>query len=70
MTVKASVDQGKTWGHGVSIWTGPSGYSQLVSLGANGVGLLFEAGHTTTYETISYVTVPQDFLRGLALIQS
>lgn len=58
MAVKASVDGGASWDRGVSIWDGPSAYSQLVSLGVNGVGLLFEAGFKSPYETISYVAVP------------
>jgi hypothetical protein len=32
MTVKSSRDEGKTWSGGVSVWKGPSGYSQLVPL--------------------------------------
>ena len=40
-------------------WAGPSGYSQLVSLGSkDNVGLLWEAGVKGTYETISFKTVP------------
>ena len=58
MTVKQSKDKGGSWSEGVSVWKGPSGYSQLVSLGQEGVvGLLFEAGAKGTYETISFVAV-------------
>ena len=33
MAVKISHDQGKSWPGGVPVWSGPSAYSQLVSLG-------------------------------------
>lgn len=55
VTVKTSTDQGGSWDTGVLAWSGPSGYSQLVSLGdPKTVGLLFEAGAKSTYETISF----------------
>ena len=55
VTVKTSTDQGGSWDAGVLAWAGPSGYSQLVSLGdRKTVGLLFEAGAKSTYETISF----------------
>lgn len=55
VSVKSSLDQGHTWNSGVLAWAGPSGYSQLVSLGdPHTVGLLFEAGEKSTYETISF----------------
>ena len=58
MAVKISKDQGKTWPGGVSVWAGPSAYSQLVSLGeAANVGVLFEAGAKQAYETISFAVV-------------
>lgn len=58
MAVKSSVDQGTTWSSGVSVWTGPSAYSQLVGLDKGSkLGLLFEAGDKSAYETISWVVV-------------
>ena len=58
MTVKSTHTQGSTWSTGVQVWKGPSAYSQLVSLGTTDtVGLLFEAGVKTAYETISFVEV-------------
>jgi sialidase-1 len=50
--------QGKSWPDGVPVWSGPSAYSQLVSLGDDStVGVLFEAGSKMAYETISFATV-------------
>lgn len=60
MTVKTSTDQGGHWNKGVLVWSGPSAYSQLVPLGSSTsarLGLLFEAGVKSAYETISFVTV-------------
>ena len=49
---------GKSWSEGVLVWSGPSAYSQLVSLGdAKTVGILWEAGLTGAYETISFKKV-------------
>jgi sialidase-1 len=58
VTVKSSSNQGATWSQGTLVWSGPSGYSQLVSLGdPKTVGILLEAGRKTTYETISFAVV-------------
>mmetsp|Transcript_682 Transcript_682/g.1382 ORF Transcript_682/g.1382 Transcript_682/m.1382 type:complete len:395 (-) Transcript_682:100-1284(-) len=57
MTVKSSHDQGHHWSSGIQVWSGPSAYSQLVPLGNNQVGVLFEAGVHASYETISFVVV-------------
>ena len=58
VTVKSSVDGGVHWSNGKLVCEGPSGYSQLVSLGkATTVGILLEAGKKSTYETISFAEV-------------
>jgi sialidase-1 len=58
VTVKSSLTQGATWSQGTLVWQGPSGYSQLVSLGdSKTVGILLEAGRKSTYETISFAVV-------------
>lgn len=56
MTIKRSVDQGRSWSTGTLIHKGPSGYSQLVPMGDKNLGLLFECGTRSTYDTISFVT--------------
>ena len=52
-------ENGTTWRRSTLVWAGPSGYSQLVSLGSDpkAVGILLEAGAETTYETISFAVV-------------
>ncbi len=58
LTLMLLVVQGKTWPDGVSVWSGPSAYSQLVSLGDDStIGVLFEAGSKMAYETISFAEV-------------
>ena len=58
VTVKTSTDEGATWSQGSLVWAGPSGYSQLVSVGdPKTVGILLEAGRKSTYETISFAVV-------------
>jgi sialidase-1 len=60
MTVKRSTDQGQSWDSGVLVWEGPSGYSQLVSVGVQGtVGLFFESSATNFGKeyVLSYVNV-------------
>mmetsp|Transcript_22604 Transcript_22604/g.51725 ORF Transcript_22604/g.51725 Transcript_22604/m.51725 type:complete len:387 (+) Transcript_22604:59-1219(+) len=57
MTVKSSHDQGKTWSAGRLVWQKASAYSQLVPLGDDKLGLLFEAGVTNPSDTISFVLV-------------
>ena len=49
-------ENGTTWRRGTLVWAGPSGYSQLVSLGSDPKAVL-EAGAETTYETISFAVV-------------
>ena len=63
MTVQRSLDGGSTWDHGILVWPGPSGYSQLVPLRSGDIGLLFEAGDTRCHawhfaQTIQYVRLP------------
>ena len=54
----SGLGQGKSWDDGVPVWSGPSAYSQLVSLGDDStVGVLFEAGSKMAYETISFAQV-------------
>ena len=64
MNIKRSTDMGQTWSKGISVWDGPSAYSQLVALGGNGhsngtalLGLLFESGHKSSNEALSFVAV-------------
>jgi len=63
MNVKHSTDMGRTWSKGLSVWPGPSGYSQLVGLAFNAnkrtaaLGLLFESGRKSSNDAISFVAL-------------
>eukprot|EP01047_Picozoa_sp_COSAG01_P018720 COSAG01_NODE_1020_length_12097_cov_3.014919_12_plen_590_part_00 len=56
MAIKKSVD-GKTWLPLADVWQGPSAYSQLVALGEQRLGLLFEAGASNPYDQIVWTSV-------------
>ena len=60
MTVKITKDSARTWDVYRHIYSGPSGYSQLVQLNKTHMGLLFECGldsdPKTFKQTISFVT--------------
>jgi sialidase-1 len=60
MTVKITKDAANTWNIYRQIYSGPSGYSQLVQLNKTHMGLLFECGlesdPKTFKQTISFVT--------------
>jgi sialidase-1 len=57
MTVKVSNDNGRTWRVLRVVHPGPSAYSNLVDLGGNRAGLLYERGGTNPYESIVWTTV-------------
>ena len=58
MTLRASHDKGKTWPESKVIWEGPSGYSSLVPMRGEVIGLLFERGVKNFREEISFLTIP------------
>jgi sialidase-1 len=57
MTVKVSEDGGRTWQVLRTVHAGPSAYSNLVDLGRNRVGLLYECGDRNPYESIAWTTI-------------
>ncbi|MFA6245116.1 MAG: exo-alpha-sialidase [Candidatus Hydrogenedentales bacterium] len=57
LTVRASIDGGKTWTEGVVLRAGPSGYSCLADLSEGGVACLYEAGEETYREKIVFETL-------------
>lgn len=73
MTVRVSDDDGKTWAASRVIHEGPSAYSSLVTLpdsarpdGARpdgAVGLLYERGDRSAYETIAFARFTLDWVR-------
>lgn len=62
MTVRRSYDETETWDEGKLIYSGPSAYSDLVKLSDGRIGLLFEKGGASPYETITFVRFPLSYL--------
>lgn len=58
MTIKMSTDDGSTWQKSVRIHAGPSAYSDIVMIDDQNVGILYEGGATSPYETITFKKVP------------
>jgi sialidase-1 len=63
MTVRLSTDQGKTWSASKVIHSGPSAYSNLTELKTGEIGLLYERGEKSPYETITFIRFPLKWLR-------
>lgn len=62
MTVRASLDDGVTWAVARCVEAGPAAYSCLVALRGGDIGLLFETGGTSPYESIAFVRFPLPWL--------
>ena len=58
MTVRLSRDDGKTWAHAKVIHPGPAAYSNLIELNKKEIGLLYERGDKTPYDTITFAVIP------------
>jgi sialidase-1 len=54
MAVRVSQDGGISWTTGWTVSQRPAGYSDLVELEGGRVGLLYETGETSPYETITF----------------
>lgn len=63
MTIRASLDDGKTWPVSRVLHTGPSAYSDLAVLANGRSACLFEAGVTNAYESIVLSRFPLDSLQ-------
>jgi sialidase-1 len=55
LTILVSGDEGKTWGRKTVIHSGPAAYSDLVKLGGERVGVLYEGGRRL-YDEIVFAT--------------
>ncbi|MEU0094907.1 sialidase family protein [Kribbella sp. NPDC006257] len=64
LTIFVSSDDGRTWRPGLVVHPGMSGYSDLVPLPVGRVGVLYEAGETSSFATIRFATF--DPLRSLS----
>ena len=58
MTVRLSRDGGRSWPGALGIHAGPSAYSSLAVLKGGAVGLLYERGEVSPYETITFARFP------------
>ncbi|KOV61756.1 alpha-sialidase [Streptomyces sp. NRRL WC-3618] len=58
MTIRVSTDAGTTWRPAHTVNGLPAAYSDLVRVDADTVGLLYETGDFSAYETISFRRVP------------
>jgi sialidase-1 len=54
MTVRISRDGGRTWNLLKALHPGPAAYSNLISLKRGYIGLLYERGEKSAYETITF----------------
>jgi sialidase-1 len=64
MTVRVSYDEGATWPVSRVVHDGPAAYSSLVVLPDGTIGLLFERGATSPYETITFARFTLEWLTG------
>jgi sialidase-1 len=62
MTVRMSEDDGASWPVSRNVHEGPAAYSSLVVLSDRSIGLLFERGDRSPYETITFVRFPIEWL--------
>ena len=53
LTVRASLDDGRTWPAQRRLWGGPSAYSDLAVLGNGQIACLYESGEASPYERIT-----------------
>ncbi|MFP8906142.1 sialidase family protein [Streptomyces atacamensis] len=58
MTLRVSHDRGHTWHEGPRLTPGPAAYSDLVRLDRDTVGVLYEKGTASPYETLTFTKVP------------
>ena len=63
MTVRLSVDDGKTWPFARELYAGPSAYSCLAELSDGSAACLYERGDKSAYERISLARFSLDWLR-------
>lgn len=58
MTLRLSRDGGRTWTPGPVVTRGPAGYSDLVRLDRDTVGLLYETGARGYHDTLTFTRIP------------
>jgi sialidase-1 len=63
MTVRLSADSCRTWPYALTLWPGPSAYSDLAALPGGQVGCLYERGDQSPYEKITFARFSAESLR-------
>jgi sialidase-1 len=64
MTVRASLDEGRSWPMARLVHAGPAAYSSLCAFGGDEAGLLYESGEKNPYERITFARFNLAWLRG------
>jgi sialidase-1 len=62
LTVRLSEDEGATWPVARVVHEGPAAYSSLVALPDRTIGLLFERGDRSPYESITFARITLEWL--------
>jgi sialidase-1 len=62
LTLRLSRDEGKTWPTARVLHAGPAAYSCLAALPDGDIGLLYERGDKSAYETITFARIPRTWL--------
>ena len=57
LSLHLSVDNGENWKYLKTIWPGPSAYSSLAKLNDESIGILFEGGNATAYDSLLFTVV-------------
>jgi sialidase-1 len=64
LSIRVSHDRGRTWQHAAGVSTAPAAYSDLVQLDRRTIGVLYETGTASPYETITFRGLPLSELSG------
>lgn len=64
MTIRVSMDEGKSWPISRVLWPGPAAYSSLAVLPDGELACLFEAGEKNPYERMVLARVKRNWLDG------
>lgn len=62
LTLRASVDGGKTWPHSLVLHAGPSAYSDLATSADGAIFCFYEGGERSAYETLTLARLPSGTL--------
>lgn len=66
MTIRMSCDNGSTWKRVSTLTAGPAAYSDLCVMKNGDVGILYETGRKSPYETITFTSVPKKLFKAKA----